>query len=197
MIKKFNKTSLSWTIIISVLVILIGAISLTNAKGLANNSIPQEDNNDLSSAEVVQEESKIEEEINAEVVENNENVAIEEKQESSNIPNNFPQQPQVLVEVDMEIVEADQKQVDEGHSPWQLSPFAVTQTFVGVQMYPEGIEGEFPIDVEDMKITYETNDETIVEVNKEDCPIARVYLKRLVRQDEDGIWTVIGYDPKE
>ena len=87
--------------------------------------------------------------------------------------------------------------MDEGHSPWQLSPFAVTQTFVGLQMYPDGIEGEFPVDMEDMKITYETTDETIVEINKEDCPIARVYLKRLVRQDEDGIWTVIGYDPKE
>lgn len=48
-----------------------------------------------------------------------------------------------------------------------------------------------------MKIRYEATDETIVEINKEDCPIARVYLKRLVRQDEDGIWTVIGYDPKE
>ncbi|HHY59430.1 MAG TPA: hypothetical protein GX504_02335, partial [Clostridia bacterium] len=25
-------------------------------------------------------------------------------------------------------------------------------------------------------------------------PIERVYLKRLLRQDETGIWTVVGYD---
>ena len=92
----------------------------------------------------------------------------------------------------MEIVENDQKQVDEGHSPWQLSPFAVTQTFVGLQMYPDGIEGDFPVDMEDMKIIHETNDEVIVEIDKDESPISRVYLKRLVRQDEDGIWTVIG-----
>lgn len=196
MIKKFNKTSLSWTIIITALVIVIGAISLTNAKGLANDSSSKGDNVELLPAPVTQEESKIEQENNDELVENNEDVATDVSQEDSDIPNNFPQQPQVLVDVDMEIVEADQKQVDEGHSPWQLSPLAVTQTFVGLQMYPDGIEGDFPVDVEDMKITYETNEETIVEINKEESPIARVYLKRLVKQDEDGIWTVIGYDPK-
>ena len=87
MIKKFNKTSLSWTIIITALVILIGAISLTNAKGLANNSTPQENNNDLPQAQVVQEEeAKVEEENNDEVVANNEDLAKEENQKGTSIP---------------------------------------------------------------------------------------------------------------
>jgi beta-lactamase regulating signal transducer with metallopeptidase domain len=201
MIKKFNKTSLSWTIIITAIVVLIGAISLTNAKGLANPPSSNDDSNDLPPAQVVHEEetndeNKIEDD-NNEATESDEDLITEETQAQVNIPNNFPQQPQVLVEVDMEIVENDQKQVDEGHSPWQLSPFAVTQTFVGLQMYPDGIEGDFPVDMEDMKIIHETNDEVIVEIDKDESPISRVYLKRLVRQDEDGIWTVIGYDLKE
>lgn len=29
-----------------------------------------------------------------------------------------------------------------------------------------------------------------------DGPVARVYLKRLVRTDETGIWSVVGYDPR-
>jgi hypothetical protein len=36
--------------------------------------------------------------------------------------------------------------------------------------------------------------EAVVEVDE--GPIERVYLKRLVRQDETGIWTVVGYDPR-
>jgi hypothetical protein len=27
-------------------------------------------------------------------------------------------------------------------------------------------------------------------------PMRRVYLKRLIRQDETGIWSVVGYDPR-
>lgn len=35
--------------------------------------------------------------------------------------------------------------------------------------------------------------EAVVEVN--DGPVKKVYLKRLVRKDETGIWSVVGYDP--
>ncbi|AUI35654.1 hypothetical protein CWI35_03175 [[Bacillus] caldolyticus] len=37
--------------------------------------------------------------------------------------------------------------------------------------------------------------EAIVEVDAHNTPIKRVYLKRLIRQDATGIWTVVGYDP--
>ena len=162
MIKKFNHISFRWTFLITAVVIIIGAISLTNPKGMANASPTTEGNKDSVSSQ-----------------------------------NNFPQQPQVLVEVDVEIVERDQKQVDEGHSPWQLSPFAVSQTFVGLQISPDGIQGDFPVDMDDMKIKYETNEEVIVEISEDKSPISRVYLKRLVKQNEEGIWTVVGYDPNE
>ncbi len=37
-------------------------------------------------------------------------------------------------------------------------------------------------------------DSAIVEVNDTQTLIKYVYLKRLVRQDPTGIWTVVGYD---
>lgn len=36
--------------------------------------------------------------------------------------------------------------------------------------------------------------EAMIEVSGE-SPIKKVYLKKLVRQDPSGIWTVVGYDP--
>ena len=102
--------------------------------------------------------------------------------------------PQVEVPYNIEIVERDQKSVDEGHSPWRLDPLFTTQVFVSLQISPEGIEGEYPIEEENLKLVYNSNDVAIVEVNDQDTNITTVYLKRLVRQDESGIWTVVGYD---
>lgn len=95
----------------------------------------------------------------------------------------------------MDMVEREQREVDLGHSPWQLSPIAVTQTFVSLKISPEGITGEFPIKDDEMKIVHETSEEAVVEVSGSKTPIARVYLRRLVKQDETGIWSVVGYDP--
>jgi hypothetical protein len=46
-------------------------------------------------------------------------------------------------------------------------------------------------------LLHSDNELAIVEVNDSDTNIQTVYLKRLIRQDETGIWTVIGYDVKE
>ncbi len=100
----------------------------------------------------------------------------------------------VKVPVDMEIVEANQKQVDSGSSPWQLDPLQVSLTFVNLKVTPEGIQGEPKIPMSSFKLVTNNSVEAVVEV--EDGPIERVYLKRLVRQDETGIWTVVGYDPR-
>ncbi|KPU44776.1 hypothetical protein OXPF_18620 [Oxobacter pfennigii] len=104
--------------------------------------------------------------------------------------------PQVEVPVDMEIAKNDQKGVDGGHSPWQLDPTFVTQVFVSLQISPEGITGDYPVKYEQLKIIENTGIEAIIEVESEKSPIAKVYLKRLVRQDETGIWSVVGYDMK-
>ncbi|HHV65165.1 MAG TPA: hypothetical protein GXX46_08850 [Peptococcaceae bacterium] len=103
-------------------------------------------------------------------------------------------QAQVKVPVDMEIVRNDQKQVDAGHTPWQLDPLYVSVTFVNLLVTPEGIVGEPKIPYEDFKIGKNTGKEAIVEVLS--GPVSKVYLKRLVRQDESGIWTVVGYDQR-
>ena len=194
MIKKFNKIPFRWTIIAVATIILIGGIGLTNgltkAKDLGKPPLSTKDNDDVT---LVQENQM--EENRDTSVEDAESSKMDEAQEVTDTDNSLPQKPQVLVEVDMEVVKRDQKQVDEGHSPWQLSPLAVVQTFVGLQISPDGIQGDFPVDTEDMEIIYETNEVTIVEIGGEKTPIAKVFLKRLVRQDDDGIWTVVGYDP--
>lgn len=102
---------------------------------------------------------------------------------------------QVEVPYDMETEQNSQKSVDEGHSPWRLDAAFVAQVFVSLQISPEGIEGDYPIPYEDFKVTQSSDAEAVVEVTSDESPIGKVYLKRLVRQEEDGIWTVVGYDP--
>ncbi|MEK9199918.1 hypothetical protein ACH0B5_06745 [Ureibacillus sp. 179-F W5.1 NHS] len=123
--------------------------------------------------------------------------------ESVDIYNNiiFPVQakeydinPQVEVPYDLTEEKNTQKSVDEGHSPWRLDPIATTQVFVSLKISPEGIEGDYPIPKESLKLLHSTMDSAIVEVNDTQTLIKYVYLKRLVRQDPTGIWTVVGYD---
>ena len=37
----------------------------------------------------------------------------------------------------------------------------------------------------------------IVEVGDSNSAVGKVYLKRLIRKDSTGIWTVVGYDPAD
>ncbi len=99
------------------------------------------------------------------------------------------------VPVDMEAEQNEQKSVDAGHSPWKLDPAFVAQVFVSLKISPEGITGDYPIPYEDFKVTQNSGTEAVVEVLGGKTPVSRVYLKRLVRQDSTGIWTVVGYDP--
>jgi multidrug resistance protein len=107
---------------------------------------------------------------------------------------NLADQAQVKVPVELEIVKANQQQVDRGSSPWQLDPLQVAFTFVNLQVSPEGITGEPEIQAESFKLI--TNNGVDAEVEVTDGPTEKVYLKRLVRQDETGIWTVVGYNPR-
>lgn len=102
---------------------------------------------------------------------------------------------QVEVPVDMEEEENEQKSVDAGHSPWKLDPAFVAQVYVSLAISPEGITGDYPVAYEDLKVTQNNGSEAVVEVGGDKTPIRRVYLKRMVRQDPTGIWTVVGYDP--
>ncbi|MFX4262782.1 LolA family protein [Pelotomaculum propionicicum] len=100
----------------------------------------------------------------------------------------------VKVPVDMEIARADQRQVDGGHSPWQLDPLQVSLTFVNLKVTPEGINGEPQIPMPSFRLAANNGAEAVVEVST--GPVKQVYLERLVRQDETGIWSVTGYDPR-
>ena len=104
--------------------------------------------------------------------------------------------PQIEVPVDMEVEKNSQKSVDSGSSPWLLDNVFVAQVFVSLKVMPEGITGEYPVKYEDMETIYNDGVNSIVEIHDENSPIAKVYLKRLVRQDNTGIWTVVGYDPR-
>ena len=102
--------------------------------------------------------------------------------------------PQIEVPVDLKVEESDQKNADAGSSPWKLDPAFVAQVFVSLKIYPAGIQDEYPIKMEELKIVQNTGVDAVVELNKDNSNIERVYLKRLVRQDSTGIWTVVGYD---
>jgi hypothetical protein len=107
------------------------------------------------------------------------------------------QKPQVMVEYNLEIEEMAQKSVDAGHSPWRLDPTFVAQVFASLLIFPEGIQGEYPIPYDDITIRKNDGVEAIAEIKTRNAPATRVYLKRLIRQDETGIWTVIGYDRRD
>lgn len=101
---------------------------------------------------------------------------------------------QVEVPVNIEVEKGDQKNADAGSSPWKLNPAFVSQVFVSLKISPEGIQGDYPIKYEELKLVESTEKEAVVDVSAKNTTIGRVYLKRLVKQDNTGIWTVVGYD---
>ncbi len=106
-------------------------------------------------------------------------------------------QPQIKVDVDLTVEENEQKSVDAGHSPWKLDPAFVAQVFASLLLSPEGIEGDYPIAYEDISIIKNNGIQVIAEIKNEKTIAKYVYLERLIRQDETGIWTVVGYDPSD
>lgn len=108
---------------------------------------------------------------------------------------NFIGKPQIEVPVEFAVEENDQKSVDAGHSPWRLDPAFVAQVFVNLLISPEGIIGDYEIPYEDVDIIHNDGTDAVAEISNGKTIARKVYLKRLVRQDETGIWTVVGYDP--
>lgn len=117
-----------------------------------------------------------------------------EKLEVPAVTDDTANKPQVLVKVDFVIEENEQKSVDAGHTPWKLDPVFVAQVFVSLQISPEGIQGEYPVQYEDFKIEKNTGAEAVLRLKSDKTTIGKVYLKKLIRQDNTGIWTVVGYD---
>ncbi len=57
--------------------------------------------------------------------------------------------------------------------------------------------GDYPIAYENIEIIFNNGIDAIAEIKDEKSVAKYVYLKRLVRPDDTGIWTVIGYDPAQ
>lgn len=108
---------------------------------------------------------------------------------------NEEKKPEIEVPFDLEVEESDQKNADAGHSPWKLDPVFVTQVFASLLLSPEGITGDYPIAYEDIHILENNGIQAVAEITSENTVAKYVYLERLIRQDETGIWTVVGYDP--
>lgn len=104
--------------------------------------------------------------------------------------------PQINVEVNMGIERNNQKNVDNGSSPWLLDPAFVAQVWASLRILPGGIKGEYPISYKDVKMIYNNGKDAIAQIVGGKTVVKKVYLKKLVRQDPTGIWTVIGYDLK-
>jgi len=70
----------------------------------------------------------------------------------------------------------------------------VAQVFVSLKISPEGIVGDYPVNYDDLVIAANDGVRAKIEVNSDKTDIKTVYLERLIRQDDTGIWTVTGYD---
>jgi len=77
----------------------------------------------------------------------------------------------------------------------KLDPVDVAQVFVSLKISPEGIQGEYPVKYEDIEVIVNNGEEAVFQIDGNDTPIRKVYLKKLIRKDNTGIWSVVGYDP--
>lgn len=103
--------------------------------------------------------------------------------------------PKVPVITDIEEEKNTQISVDEGHSPWRLDPAYVAHVFASLLIEPSGIAGEYPIPYESIKIIGINDARAIAEIHADNTTVKKIYLERLIRQEDTGIWTVVGYDP--
>ena len=99
----------------------------------------------------------------------------------------------IPVAIDIKKIENEQKSVDAGHSPWKLDPKFVAQVFVSLLIHPEGISGDYPINYDNLKVVQYNGIQSIVKINDENSPVSFVYLERIIRPDNTGIWTIIAY----
>jgi len=102
--------------------------------------------------------------------------------------------PQVQVPFNIKELNREQLSVDEGHSPWKLDPIFVAQVFSSVLISPNGIIGDYPIAYDEITLICKDSKRAIVEIKNNRSIAKKVYLNKLVRCNNTGIWTVIGYD---
>jgi hypothetical protein len=127
-------------------------------------------------------------------------------------------QARVKVPADLNSAAAEQVQADSGKFPWAggVDPMYISFIFVNEQVCPPGTFSvpKTPDDaaqppgagsvkslfgqpkIPDTSFEQVANNGVEAVVAVADGQIRQVYLKRLVRQDETGVWSVVGYDPR-
>lgn len=98
----------------------------------------------------------------------------------------FIRTPEVEFTVDLEVERDLQEQVDQGHKPMMLDELQVTRDYIS-RLGDTGSS--------ELKAIQQTDRVAIVEIIADQAPVKRVYLEKLIRQDQTGIWTIVGYDP--
>lgn len=106
-------------------------------------------------------------------------------------------EPETVIPYDLEIEKVLQQTVDkEGKSHWRLNPIITAQFFVNSHILSEEIVENYPIQSENISLLYCDDSTAVLKIKDNNTHIDTVYLKRLIKQDSTGIWTIIGYDTK-
>ncbi len=101
----------------------------------------------------------------------------------------FLTKPQEEIPVDLETERYEQNQVDEGDKQWKLDPVQVTQDYIYNQVSEEDRK------TIRFEVVQKTEKVAIIGVIGENSLIKSVYLKRIIKQDDTGIWSIVGFDP--
>lgn len=104
--------------------------------------------------------------------------------------------PDITVSYNIEEERKVQKEVDEGKSSWRLNPFITAHFFVNSHILSKEMEGNDTIKYENISLLFCDDSTAVLKINDKLSDIQMVYLKRLIRPDSTGIWTLVGYDTK-
>lgn len=110
---------------------------------------------------------------------------------------NYDFKPETTVSYNLKDEKEVQNSVDKGDSSWRLNPITTAQFFVNSHINSDQISIENAIRLEYISLLYCDNETAVIKVNDNHTNIHTVYLKRLIKQDPTGIWTIVGYDTKE
>lgn len=102
----------------------------------------------------------------------------------------FPRVPEIIAAIDWEAERDLQEQVDQGHKPMMLDPIQVAYEFISRQ----GDTSSSNVKMTSAGMFEEDNRIAAIEIIGDYVSVKRVYLKKLIRQDPTGIWTIVGYD---
>lgn len=103
--------------------------------------------------------------------------------------------PEITVPYNLNVEKELQQIVDNGNDSWRLNPINTAHFFI-ISQITEPIK-EDSIHSKNISLLYCNDSTAVLKVNDNQTNIHTLYLKRLIKQDPTGIWTIIGYDTKD